>query len=233
MYEAIMVIQSWTEIVIGSLQNLWLGMVEVMPSILGAIVVFIVGLIVASGLGALTQKFIELLKLDDLLSRIGVDTYFKRAGLRLNVGRFLGQIVHWFLIIAFILASSDILGFTSLSGFLKDILIYIPNIVIAVLIMLAAVVLGNFLRGLVRASVMSARLHAAKFLGALTWWSVVVFGFLAALTQLGIAVNIINTLVTGVIAMLALAGGLAFGMGGREYASHLIEKFRDHTENDR
>jgi len=150
--------------------------------------------------------------------------------MRLRASRFLGQIVNWFLVIAFLLAASDVLGLFALSAFLKDVLFYIPNIVAAVLIMLAAVVLGNVLRKIVQASVMSARLHAANFLGTLTWWAVVIFGLLAALVQLNVAVAVIQTLVTGLIAMLALAGGLAFGLGGKDYAAYLIGKLRDHTE---
>ena len=64
----------------------------------------------------------------------------------------------------------------------------------------------------------------------MTWWAIVLFGFLTALSQLGIAVSIINSLVTGFVAMLALAGGIAFGLGGKDYAGHLIGKLRDHTE---
>jgi len=92
---------------------------------------------------------------------------------------------------------------------------------------MASFIFANFLRGLVRASVMSARLHAVKALGALTWWTVVIFGFLTALLQLGVAVTIINNLILGLIAMLALAGGLAFGLGGRDVAGDLVRHLRD------
>jgi len=92
------------------------------------------------------------------------------------------------------------------------------------------VVLGNVTKRVVVASVLSARLHAAHFLGTLSWWAVVVFGLLAALVQLNIATAIIQSLITGFIAMLALAGGLAFGLGGKEYAAHLLEKLRENTE---
>jgi len=185
---------------------------------------------VAAGLGALVEKIFEALRLDALLAKLGLNPYFERAGLRLRGARFLGQLVNWFLIIAFLLAVTDILQLTSLSLFLQDVLFYIPNIMVAVLIMLAAVVLANFLRRVVVASVSGAKLHAAHFLGALTWWSVVVFGLLTSLYQLGIAPSIINSLVTGFIAMLALAGGLAFGLGGKEYAGHLVNRLRETTE---
>ncbi|OGE74647.1 MAG: hypothetical protein A3K06_01515 [Candidatus Doudnabacteria bacterium RIFCSPHIGHO2_01_52_17] len=222
--------QNWTEAIAIALQNLWIGVVTFLPNLVAALIVFIVGLIVAAGLGALVEKIFEALRLDALLAKLGLNPYFERAGLRLRGARFLGQLVNWFLIIAFLLAVTDILQLTSLSLFLQDVLFYIPNIMVAVLIMLAAVVLANFLRRVVVASVSGAKLHAAHFLGALTWWSVVVFGLLTSLYQLGIAPSIINSLVTGFIAMLALAGGLAFGLGGKEYAGHLVNRLRETTE---
>ena len=75
-----------------------------------------------------------------------------------------------------------------------------------------------------------ARLHAAHFLGALTWWAVIVFGLLTAFVQLGIATPINNTVITGLIAMVALAGGIAFGLGGKDYAAHLLGRLREQTE---
>jgi hypothetical protein len=228
-----MVIQSWTEVVAASLQTLWIGFAGFIPNLIGAIIIFIIGLIVASGLGTLIEKIFDAIKLDSALSKLGLTPFFERANLRLRGSFFLGRLVYWFLVIAFLLAVSDILGLFALSGFLREVLFYIPNVVVAVLILLAAVVVANLLRKLVMASVMSAKLHAAHFLGTLTWWTVVIFGFLTALVQLNIAASIINSLVTGFIAMLALAGGLAFGLGGKEYASHLIGKLRERTESHR
>ena len=98
------------------------------------------------------------------------------------------------------------------------------------MLVLAAVVVGNFLRSLVKASVSAARLHASKFLATLTWWVVVIFGVLAALMQLGVAGVLLNTIVTGIIAMVAIAGGIAFGLGGKDYAAHLVQKLRENTE---
>ncbi len=226
-----MVIQSWTEIVVASLQNVWLQFANFIPSLVGALIVLIIGLIVATGLGALVQKIFEALRLDTFLEKLGLKPYFERAGLKLRASYFLGQLVYWFIVIAFLLAACTSLGLYALSSFLNEILAYLPNVIAAVLIMLAAFVLGNFVRRIVMASVLSAKLHAAHFLGTLTWWAVVVFGFLAALTQLQIAVTIIQSIVTGFIAMLALAGGLAFGLGGRDYAARLLEKLRDRTES--
>ncbi len=225
-----MVLQSWTDLVVSSLQNLWLGVFQFIPNLIGALVVLIVGLVVAVGLGTLVEKVFDAIRLDSFLSRLGLAPYFERAGLKLRASHFLGRLVYWFVVVAFLLATSDILGLFALSSFLRDVLAYLPNVIAAVLIMLAAVVIGNLAKRVVSASVLSARLHAAHFLGTLTWWSIVIFGLLTALVQLNIATSIINSVITGVIAMFAIAGGLAFGLGGRDYASHLIGKLRDNTE---
>ncbi|MDI6821223.1 MAG: hypothetical protein QMD65_03590 [Patescibacteria group bacterium] len=225
-----MVIQDLADIIGDPLQNVWSGAIQVIGNIIVAAVVLIVGVIIANALAKLVEELIKRIKLDNILSGAGLKPYFERAGINLNSGRFLGQLVYWFLVIVFLLAASDVLGFVALSGFLRGAVDYIPNVIVAVLIMLAAVVMANFLQHIVRASVKSVKLHAASFLSHLTWWAVVLFGFFAALSQLGIAVNIINSLVTGFVAMLALAGGIAFGLGGKDYASYLISKLREKTE---
>lgn len=225
-----MVIQDWSAVIVGSLQNLWLGFAAFLPNLIGALVILLIGLIFAAFFGTLVEKIFMAIRLDTFLSKLEIAPYFERGGLKLRGARFLGQLTYWFILIGFLLAASEQLGLFAFSNFLSQVVFYVPNVIVAVLIMLAAVFLGNFLRGVVRASVKSAKLHSANFLGSLTWWAVVVFGFLASLVQLNIAPSIINTLVTGFIAMLALAGGLSFGLGGRDYAAHLINKLRDNTE---
>ncbi len=223
--------QSWLDILGLSLQSLWAGVAGFLPNFLLAIIVFIIGLIVASLVGTVIEKLFDSVKLDTLLHKLGLGPYFERAGIQLKSARFLGRLFYWFVVIAFLLAVSDSLKLFALSSFLRDVLNYIPNVIVAALILLASVVVGNFAKKLVTASVMSAKLHGAKFLGTLSWWAVITFGFFTALSQLGIAVAIIQTLIMGFIAMLALAGGLAFGLGGRDYAAHLIGKLRESTES--
>ncbi len=225
-----MVIQDWTSVVISSFQGLWIGTIGVLANIIGALIVFLIGLLVAAGIGALVERVVNLIRLDRALRSVGLQEYFDRAGIAINSGRFFGRLFYWFLVIVFLLAATDILGLYSLSNFLREVVLYIPNVIIAAFIMLVSVVLANFLRHLVKASVKSAKLHAAHFLGALTWWSVVIFGLLAALSQLKIAVSIINALVTGLVAMLAIAGGIAFGLGGKDYAASLVERLRDRSK---
>ena len=222
-----MFVQTWADVVRFSLQNMWQGFIVFLPNFLIAIVTFFLGLIVAAGVGKIVEKLVDALKLDRLLEQLGLNKVLERADVRLHSGRFIGVLIQWFFIVVTLLAVSDILRLEAFSGFLNQVLLYVPNIIIAVLIMLAGVVMAAFLAKLVRASVLAARLHSAHFLGALTKWSVLVFAFLAALSQLGVAGALVNTLIMGFVAMLALAGGLAFGLGGRDVAAAWLEKMRE------
>lgn len=221
---------SWTDVIVASFQNAWSILIGFLPELIGALIILIIGLLVASIVRVIFEKLISALHIDDLLRKFGIERFLERAGMMLNSGKFVGALAYWFFVVVVVLAISDVLGLWGLSTFLNEVLLYFPNIIVAVLILLTALVVANFLRGLVRASVLSARLHASKFLGAMTWWSVVLFGFFAALLQLGVAAALIQAIITGFVAMLALAGGLAFGLGGRDYAANLIERLREHTE---
>ena len=221
-----MFVQTWADIIAFSLQNLWGGFLAFLPNLLGALIILIVGLVIAAGLGKIVEKLFDALKVDRLLEQLGLDKILDRADIRLHSGHFLGALVQWFFAIVTLLAVSDVLGLAAFSDFLQQVLLYAPNIAIAVLIMLAGVVVAAFASRLVRASVLAARLHSARFLGALTKWAVLIFAFLATLSQLGIAGALVNTLIMGFVAMLALAGGLAFGLGGRDAAAAWLEKLK-------
>ncbi|MFA4827470.1 MAG: hypothetical protein WC596_04470 [Candidatus Shapirobacteria bacterium] len=223
-------IQGLTEATVTSLRTSWGQVYGFIPAFIGAIIILVIGLIVAAVLGSLVERALRSIKLDELLRKIGLATYVERAGLRLDSGKFFGKIVYWFFVIVVVLAISSILGLQVFSAFLAQVLVYLPNIVVAALIMLATLAVAKFLKSAVRASALSAKFHAAKFLGTFVWWVVVIFGFVTALSQLGINIFIFQVLIYGFVAMLAIAGGVGFGLGGKDYAAHLLNKFRQETE---
>lgn len=220
----------WTDVLQSSFTFLWQGFLSFLPNFLAAFILFILGLAVASAVGKLIENIIDALKIDTLIEKMGAKPYFDRAGLRMDSGRFLGELAKWFLVLAFLLAATDILNLTAVSSAIRDLLRYVPNVIVAAVIVLAAVVLANFLHRLVQAAAHGASLKAANLAAAVVKWAVFIFGLLAAISQLGVAQNIINIVVTGLVAMLALAGGVAFGLGGKDYAAELLDKFRREIE---
>lgn len=227
-----MLAQNWTEVMIGSLQNVWASVVGYLPTFIGALIVLLVGLAIASLLGKLIEKIFKAIKIDEFFQKIGLGKYAEKGGFQLRIAWFLGRLVYWFLVIVIVLALSDKLGFIALSSFLRDVLLYIPNIVVAILILLAVIVLANFLRSVVKKTVQTTKFGGAGFLATLTWWVVILFGVAAALTQLRVAVTIVNTIVIAVIAAAGLAAGLAFGLGGKDEAARLLAKLRKEVEEE-
>lgn len=221
-----MLLQSWTEVTVNSFQSLWGGLIGCLPNILGALIVFLVGWAIAVGLQKLVTQILRALRIDPVLEKIGTHKFFEKGGIKMDFAGWVGIFTKWFLILVFLLAATDILQLTDVSIFLRSVLSYIPNVIVAVVVLAVAFWLANILRKIIQASVAASNIKAASFLGALTYWSVLIFGLFAALVQLGIAFALLQTLITGLIAMLALAGGLAFGLGGKEQASNFLDKIR-------
>ncbi len=221
-----MVLQTWADVTISAFQTLWEGFIGFLPNILGALIVFFIGWAIAVGLQKLIVQILRALKIDQILDKMGLGRLLAHGGLKLDVGNWVGVLVKWFLIFVFLLAATDILKLRDVSQFLRSVLLYIPNIVVAVVILVVGVWLAGFLQKLVMISISASRLKTATFIGILTKWSVLIFALFAALIQLGIAPGLLQTIVTGIIAMLALAGGLAFGLGGKEHASKVIDEIK-------
>lgn len=224
--------QDWSDILLSSFQSLWLGVVGFLPKIILAVLVFIIGWIIAVTLGKLTSQIIGFFKVDKVLQKTGIEEPLARGGLRLNSGQFVGGLIRWFFLVVFLVASVDILGLDQVNAFLRDVvLLYLPNVIVAALILLASALLADTLQRIVVSSAKAARLGSASFLGGITKWSIWIFAILAALYQLGVAGPFVQTLFTGFIAMLSIAGGLAFGLGGKDAASRTIDRLRkDITE---
>ncbi|MEK7123952.1 MAG: hypothetical protein AAB851_03625, partial [Patescibacteria group bacterium] len=217
-----MIIQTWGDILIASFQSMWQGFIVFLPKLFGAVIIFIIGWIIAIALGKLIAQIIKAIKVDAVLAKLGFEEALLKAGLRLDSGAFVGTLVRWFLIIAFLLTAADILELTQITDFLHDILIYIPNVIVASVIILAAALISDIIQKIVKASVEAAGLKAGDLLAAVVKWSIWIFAVLAALVQLGLAVSLINTLFMGIIAMIAIAGGIAFGLGGKDVAGEVL-----------
>jgi len=218
-------VQTWGDAIVNSLSELWIGFIAFLPSLVAALVVFFVGWALSLFVGRLVEKLLVILRINQAFENIkGLKDAAGRAGLKINIPLLIGEIVKWFLIIVTLLAATDILGLQDVAAFLRQVLSYIPNVVVAALILVIATVLANFVYRTVLASVNAAGFGGGAAVAAIAKWSIIIFAFMAALTQLGVAVALIQTLLTAVFAMLALAGGLAFGLGGKEMAAKWLKK---------
>ncbi len=225
-------VQDWTTALSSSLQLVWDKTIGFLPEIIAALIVIIIGFIVARGLKLLVEKIVDALRIDALLESVGFSKVLSRAKLSLKTGKLLGEIVYWILIIAFLLAAANILHLDAVSDFLNEVLLYLPNLLVAVIILVITFLFARFMKELVRHSSWAANLKEAGLVGNITWWIVVIFGCLSALYQLKIASNLINIIIGGVVVMIALAGGLAFGLAGKDYVKEIIEGIRQDIKEE-
>jgi len=222
-----MLLQTWGDVLTDSFQSLWVGVISFVPNLIVAVIIFILGWIIGAVLGRVVAQIIKAVRVDSALESAGAGDMLSRAGFRLDSGAFIGGLVKWFFIIAFLVAAFDVLGLNQVNIFLQEVVLgYLPNVIVAALILLVAAVIADAMQKVVVGSSKAAGIEHAHFLGGVTRWSIWIFAIIVALSQLGIAQSFMQILFTGVVVMLALAGGLAFGLGGKEEAQRFLEKLR-------
>ena len=218
----------WTNAVVNSLAELWQQFVAFIPNLVAALVVFFIGWAISVAVGRLVEKALVVLRVNSAFENItGLKKAAQQAGLKLNIARLVGEIFKWFLLIVSLLAATDILGLEEVSQFLMSVLLYVPNVVVAALILVIAVVLSNFVYRTVLASVEAAGFTSGGAIALVSKWAIIVFAVFAALLQLNVATQLIQTFLTALFAMIAIAGGLAFGLGGKDMAAKWLKRVEE------
>lgn len=212
---------TFTQIIQYSLLDLFGRLIEILPDIIGAIIVLLLGLIVAPILGGIVKKVFDLIRIDTLAEKAGIKEIVSGYSKKFSISLFIGKIVKWFFILAFVMAAAEILGWTRITEFLNEIIFYIPQVLIAVIILVFAVIAGNFFDVLVTRSLIgsNAPVDNPQVMGNVTKWAFILFGVMAAMLQIGIAPSLIQILFAGIVLALALA----FGLGGRDKAGDLLD----------
>ena len=219
-------VTNWADITIKGLEKFWEGLVAYIPTLIIAIIIFIIGWFIAIGIGKLTEEILKRLKFDRLFAAEGWKEALEKADFKIGPSEFIGDIVKWILIIVFLAVSVEILGLQQFSSFLDQVVMWLPNLLAAVLIFIATVVIARFAEKLVEVPLRKSKVEYAKLAGSITRWAVWVFGLFAILLQLGIAKELIIALFWGIVGLITIAGGIAFGLGGRDLARDILDDLR-------
>ena len=216
---------TWGDVFNASLQNLWWGFIQFAPKLILAIIFFVIGWALGSLIAKAFEQVFSALKIDNLLRSLGIENFFRKAGMGLNSGHFVGEVVKWFVIVIFLLPSLNLVGLDYVASFLRDdVLGFLPKVIVAVFVLIIATIVADFLSKTVVAGSKAMNLTSAHMLGSLVKYVIWVFAFIIAVGQLGVAEGYMNTLFAGIIGMFAVAGALAFGLGGKDAAARLISK---------
>ena len=196
-----------------------------LPALIGAIIIFVAGLIIAKLINMGVVKLLRLVRFDSAAEKTGVKAFLDKGKILKTPSEIIGSLTYWFIMILAIIASLDALGLPIVSDILDDIFLYIPNVVAAVIVLLMGILFGNLLSAVVRTAASNAGLANAEGLSKTAFYALVAFSGAIALIQLGIGREIITSAFGLAFGGVALAFGLAFGLGGRDVAAEHLKRW--------
>jgi hypothetical protein len=202
--------------------SLFLGAI---PRIIGFLVIIIIGWLISGALAAGVAALLRAVRFNDLAQSSGFAGFVRNMGIRKDASGLLADIVKWFVRLIVLVVAFDALGLPAVSQVLQQFLLWIPNLVVAVVVLVIAGLAANALGNLIRGATAQAGFDNPDLLATIARVAVWAFGIVVAVNQIGIAQELVNTLFMGFIGALALAAGLAFGLGGRETAGRIVDNW--------
>lgn len=226
-------IKNWIDITIIALQDLWQGFIAFTPKLIGAIIVFLIGWVIAVAVGKIIAEVLKRIKFNKIFEKGGWKAALEKSEINADPSSFIGAIFKWVLVIVFLAASVEILGLQQLTSFLTDkVLGFLPNVIVAAFIFVVAVIIADILEKIVRATVEGAKFGYGNIAGAIIKWSIWIFAIFAILNQLGIGKELVAAITQGIVWFIVLAAGLAFGIGGKDVAGELLADLKRKMKKD-
>lgn len=217
-------ITSWGAAVIASFSAALALVFSFVPKLIGFLVILLVGWIVATALSKAVTFLLRKIGFDRLATRVGLARLEQQMGVHMDTAGILGKIVYWFVFLVFLVPAVNALGLTAVSNILNEIIAYIPNVFVAILVLFLGTLAATFIADIVRGATASGRVGNPNLFANIARYAIIGFAALIALEQLQIAPALLNILFTAIVGAAALALGLAFGLGGRDTAQRLLSR---------
>ncbi len=212
------------DIIRDSFASFMTGLGEFLPNILAALVILLVGWIVAKVLKAAVVRTLKLIKFHVLAEKAGIDEFLVKGGVTYSAVDLLAVLVYWLVMLIVLLMGVNALRLEMASQMLNQILLYVPNVIVAVIVLVVGLYAANFVAGLVRTAAANAGIEEAQLLAAVARYALIVFAFAIALSQLRIGEGIVANGFLIVFGAACLAAALAVGLGGRETVSRYLNR---------
>ena len=222
-------ITDWTAATTTAVTDSINRIIAFIPELVGALIVLLIGIIVAWAVKTVVVRLLGYVQLKPVAETLGLERIFKT---KVDLVGLIGELVQWIIIIVFLIPALEILNLTQVNEVLQGIVAYIPNVVAAVFIVMIGAIVADLVSKVISGTVKTIGARTSAVLADIARYSIIVFVLLAALNQLGIATNLIERLFTGFVALFAIAGGLAFGLGGQDAAKDLVNRLRKNLPKD-
>jgi len=196
-----------------------------LSNLLLVIIILIVGWIIAKLIKTLVTKLLRSLKIDDIAERIQLDDILAKGGIKYSLSELIGAICYWLALLVTFVVAINAIGLTIAADLLNRIVLYVPNIIAAIFILILGMFVSALLSNIVQTAASNAGLFQAKFLGKVAEIVVIVFAVAITMEQLGIGAKIIELVVSIILASLGLSFALAFGLGCKDMAGKFLADF--------
>lgn len=216
-------VSDWTTATTTAVTDSLTRIISYIPNIIGAIVVILIGIIVAWAVKTVVTRLLGYIKIKPVTETLGLERIFKT---KVDLVSLIGELVQWIIVIVFLIPALEILNLTQVNEVLQGVIAYVPNVVAAVFIVMIGTIVADLVAKVISGAVETIGVKTAAALADFARYAVIVTVILAALSQLGIASDLIQRLFTGFVALFAIAGGLAFGLGGQDAAKDLINRLK-------
>lgn len=212
------------DVFLASLNQFWVQVVNFVPKLLAVVVILFFGWIIAKLVRTAVKRILELVKFDNFAEKSGLEAFMNSGDVNVTLSGIISQVVYWLVIIMFIITGANMLGLTEVAQLLHDLAAYLPRIILAILVMIFGTLLARFINRLVFAWLHSIKFERALVVSTSVEYGIQILALFIALEQLGIGVQLINSLFVIVFGAIFLALALAFGLGGRDRAAKVIEE---------
>ncbi len=217
----------WRELIVEPIKEMLAKVLGYVPTLVGALVILIIGWIVAKVIKGLVSRGLKLIQFDKLVEKAGIPQILTKGGVKLTARELLSALAYWLVMIMVLIMVVNALGLTVSSNLLEGLLAYVPNVIAAVFALVLGMFLANFVSGIVRTAASNANLPKPELLGGITQWAIVIFTITVSLKELGIAPLLVTSTFNIFFGAVCLALALAFGLGGKETAARYLEELRE------
>jgi len=201
-----------------------------LPKIIGALLILLIGWIIAKLLKKAIVKLLHLVKLNKLSEKVGIEKFLKEGGLKQTAVDLIGSLFYWIIMLTVILAIFNSLQLNSAQDLFNSIILFIPNIIVALVILLFGLYAARFIANVLSSSLKNMNDKTAELIEKIAYFSIVIFTVFLVLGQLKIAQDIITNAFILVFGAICLAFGLAFGLGGKESAAEVLKNIKTKKE---
>jgi len=219
--------QQQLDVFVASFTAFWTQLAGFVPQLLAALVLLFLGWLFANLVRTGVMKLLDVLKFDSLAEKTGIEAFLKQGNLDISLSRLLGTLAYWIIIFVVIVTVANSLGLHMVAELFNKIVLYIPNIIVAILVLVFGILIARFINRMVFAYLNNMGVQGALTISTLSEYGVIIFVVFVALEQLAIGTNLLTAAFQIGFGAIGLAFALAFGLGGREWAAGVIKKLTE------